>query len=1130
MALLTQSTIDKIKDASITQVIGSFIKLTKKGNSSTGCCPFHNEKTPSFNVNEVKGFYKCFGCGVSGDALEYVMKQKNQTFYEACVTIAEITGITLEYEPQEITPEQKIALSETKQQEKVLLFAIDIYKDLLHKLPENHKARLWLRQRGFTTGMIDKWHIGWGGTDWKDISTPIINAGYYDTAISIGLIKKKEETSNVYDVYRSRIIFPITDKRGRFIGLGGGYIKIDEKDSFQIPKYVNPCASSLYNKSIVLYGLAKAIDGIKEIGYANLVEGYMDVITAHRFGLINTIGSCGTAFTIEQMLLLKNYTKHIVLSGDNDKAGIIATKKHIPELLKLDFKVDVRIYGAKDLDEYFTKGLEAHKYNTNPENTKQQWIDWLKANLKEDYKIECIDHGKISDAIYWLAEEIWPKDEEVHLRAKAKAQILELLSNIKNDFIREGYLEVLTKRYKWKAADTKKQFSEVMANSLTITQVSANSEDIDNESVDSIKFFPWMSDEDKKEFMMNGYTPINRKDSKGRIICGLYTFNQDRRVEITNFVIKPLFRVEAGRDSRYISRIDNGYKNTVIDIPARVYPSVEQFQGECVSFGGSFLIYGSKNQWLRIATDLLHKYPPCIEVNELGWQKRGNFFSYVDCVYLPGKGLEKLDEWGIVKHDDTNYLISAGSEAYRKLQEIGKDPYENLRFLTYKKSPVSFEQWAKMMHRVYGQKGIVGVAYALLTIYKDLVFDVDNNCPHLYAYGEPSSGKSKWAESITAIFYFRRAAFNLNSGTDFAFFSYMSLFANCPSHLNEFDIEVIKLEWFQAIKGAYDGEGRERGKIGVKNATEIQKILSTLILTGQKLVTDDDNSVVSRSLIEGFSTDNNRTEEDKKAYDELKDWERLGMNSMLLEVLVHRDTMVKNYKETLNNLLSKWRKDKPNARDINQRILLNWAQLATGYSMIGKFITFPQPDAEFKEYCYKQAIYWSDFIRKSDTLSEFWRTIEYLANKPEMDKDAIKEGWDYLIQELMQVSIRNNQLDEVKNFPSHTKVLFLRLNNIYPLFQLAFKSKYGKTAMTMENLLHYLKSRPYFLGPVKQKKFKRIVMHSHKVDGVISTKQEQEERVTSCFAFLFEQLELDIGRNMGVEEEKPPEDNSLPFP
>ena len=499
-------------------------------------------------------------------------------------------------------------------------------------------------------------------------------------------------------------------------------------------------------------------------------------------------------------------------------------------------------------------------------------------------------------------------------------------------------------------------------------------------------------------------------------------------------------------------------------------------------------------------------------------------------MYLPGKGLEKLDDWGIVKHDDINYLISAGSEAYRKLQESGKDPYENQRFLTYKQSPVNFETWGKQMQKVYGQKGIVGIAYAILTIFKDLVFDVDNNCPHLYAYGEPSSGKSKWAESITAIFYYRRAAFNLNSGTDFAFFSYMSLFANCPSHLNEFDIEVIKLEWFEAIKGAYDGEGRERGKYGMKNATEIQKILSTLILTGQKLVTDNDNSVVSRSLIESFSTDNDRTEQQKKDYDTLKDWERMGMNSILLEVLHHRAVMEKEYKGTLNDLLSQWRKDKPNARDINQRILQNYAHLATGYTIIGKFIVFPQGESDFKEYCYTQAIYWSQFIRRSDTLSVFWRTVEFLANKDYHEPMSIKEGWDYVIEEVVEIIVRpTREKEELRKFNTPTKILFLRLNNVYPLFMNDYKSKHGKVAMTMENLLHYIKSRPYYLGPIKQKKFTRIIQESKKVKEntgfgeteKIENKQREEMRITSCYAFVFDALEIDIGKNVEELEELP---------
>jgi DNA primase len=264
-------------------------------------------------------------------------------------------------------------------------------------------------------------------------------------------------------------------------------------------------------------------------------------------------------------------------------------------------------------------------------------------------------------------------------------------------------------------------------------------------------------------------------------------------------------------------QISNGWRKAVLDVPAKSIPSIDQFQAFTVS-EGNFLIFGGKAQWLRIASDLLQKFPRCIELKNLGWQPAG-FFAYVDKIFTPGHGLAELDNWGIYyehsRHPSqnrgkrrgaapaVNYLIPASCEAYRQLQQTGEDPYENDRHLSYNVSPVTFTRWAQQMHTVFHEKGTVGIAAVILSLFRDIIFDVDNNCPHIYAFGEPSSGKSKWAESITAVFFHRRSAFNLNSGTDFAFFSYMQRYRNTPAHLNEFDIEVIKPEWFQAIKGVF---------------------------------------------------------------------------------------------------------------------------------------------------------------------------------------------------------------------------------------------------------------------------------------------------------------------------------------
>ena len=631
---------------------------------------------------------------------------------------------------------------------------------------------------------------------------------------------------------------------------------------------------------------------------------------------------------------------------------------------------------------------------------------------------------------------------------------------------------------------------------------------------------------------MNGYLPINKK-IKGKPLVGYFSFSGGTKTEITNFIVNPLFHVYAGVESRFLLQIYNGYRHAVLDVPARSIPSIDQFQANTVA-EGNYIIFGAKPQWLRIASDLLQQFPRCIEIRNLGWQSF-SFFAFVDKIYIQGHGLKDLDNWGIIKIKDENFLIPASCEAYRQLKHTGEDPYENDRHLTYKESPVSFTKWSLQMQRVYRQQGIVAIASVILSLFRDLVFDVDNNCPHLYAFGEPSSGKSKWAESITAAFFYKRPAFNLNSGTDFAFFSYMQRYTNCPAHLNEFEIEVIRPEWFEAIKGIFDGEGREKGKAnagaGSRNRTEIMKVRSVLILTGQKLITANDNSVVTRSIIEAFSLRDDLSEEDKQAYTELKDWEGQGLSSMLVELLHHREHFQKNYKDSVNEQLSTWRKEKKDARALNQRILQNYAHLATGYNLISRLIALPQESEEFTEYCYKQSRRWSQFIRNSDTLSEFWRTLEFLVSE-----QAVTEGWDFKIEEVIEVKVRVNRDEEMpQRFEKPVKVLFLRLNNVHKLFQTAFRNRTGKEAMSIDNMLHYFSSRKYFIGPVKKKVFKRYTFHNETknlggISGgthVVTDKREQKQE-SSCYAFLYDELDLEI-EVLGSTETLETNDE-LPFP
>jgi hypothetical protein len=361
---------------------------------------------------------------------------------------------------------------------------------------------------------------------------------------------------------------------------------------------------------------------------------------------------------------------------------------------------------------------------------------------------------------------------------------------------------------------------------------------------------------DVKQAKEHGFSPVRDfKDGKIKRL-GYYGYNpaEKQHSEITNFTIQPIFHIKAGKESRFLIQVDNGYKTSVLDLDSKSMYSIEAIQGHLVG-EGNYYIFGSKLQFLRVASKLMQDFRECFEIKSLGWQRYG-FYAFVNGIYVPGSGMHELDEWGVYELEKQHYLIPAASAVYKKLNNTEDDPYENDRPMTHISSNLPLNKWCALMQRVYGNSGTTGIAYCFLTAFRDIAFSIDNNFPHLYAFGERSSGKSKWAESLSRFFFNNRTAFNLNSGTDFAFFSYMGRFKNAIATLNEFDEQVIRDDWFQSIKGIFDGESRQRGSMTSRNKVEIMKVESGIMLIGQFLVTKDDNSVVTRSIIESFSERN----------------------------------------------------------------------------------------------------------------------------------------------------------------------------------------------------------------------------------------------------------------------------------
>lgn len=1061
---ITEDSVQKIRDSSITQVVSSYLQLDRHGKAR---CPFHDEKSASFKVTEAKGMFKCFGCGQGGDVIEFVRTMDKLDFIEAVQKIATITGENLEYE--EIQDEEQYVQQKAEKDrlKETLRLATETYRKNLWDLPDSDPVLTYLQDRQVTRDDISDWQIGWSGTQWKLLTGPFIQKGLYELSSKLGLIRRSASGDSNFDGYRSRLTLPIANQKGEVVGLAGRWFELDPADAGKnYPKYINPPENEIYHKSQVLFGLSRAQKAISKNGKVFLVEGYFDVIAMHKNGNQNTVASCGTALTSQQVSLLKRFTDHVVVLRDGDAAGIKAAHRDIPILLKNDFKVDIALLPIDQDPDKFIQSLPAEQ--------KGHGIDSLLT---------------ITDGFLWLVSALIDPFVDDNFRlGNSKGQVLELLSKFPNAFARETYLASLIKKYKWPRSDTQKQLS------LLIDQQKKTEHEPDDTHVG--KMPKWM---DQGEFMKNGFCTVN--DGKR---TGYYTFNSSGQVEITNFIITPLFHDYAGKDSRHLIQIDNGYHKAVLDIESSALVSIDLLQKYVVS-EGAFIIYGQKMQMLRIANTLLNNFTKCIRIKFLGWHESG-FFAFVDVIYVPGQGLINLDQWGIAKHKEKNYLVPAASAAYKELQKTDEDPFESDRVLTHINSQITFSFWGALMKRVYADKGVVAIAYVILTIFRDIVFNIDNNCPHLYAYGERSSGKSKWAESIAAVFFHNRSAFNLNSGTDYAFFLYMQRFKNCPALLNEFDEKVIKPEWFQVLKGAFDGEGRQKGIMGTKNQTEIMKINSTLVLMGQFIVTMDDNSIISRSIIEGFN-EVNRSDEDKAKYNELKSLEEKGMSSLVCEILQYREEFKVRYRDRFNEILSQWRENtNTDAKEFNQRIMQNWCHLYTCYDLISKHIQLPETNGTFERYCEKNGLQWSRFLRSSDILSEFWGTFAFLVNQ-----GIVEEGWDFRIETVIQVRIRDSgdtESERTLSFTEPKKVLFLRMKLFHKHYELSYKNRTGKPAMTLQNLYHYMRSRKYYIGASKQNRFKRSVSEYSK---------KPEETITSSDVFFLDQLDLDIENNLDLE-------------
>jgi len=365
----------------IVKTIGEYVRLKRVGSTPRymGLCPFHNEKTPSFSVHMSHQFFKCFGCGVGGDVIKFVMEMERISFMEALKLLAERNGIAMpkrEYSD----PESKLRGALMEMHETA---AAAFQKNLTAS--SGAEARNYLDGRGVSPEQISEFGLGLSDASGQQVIR-MLEPRFAPEQLEVsGLVMKRQDGTGFFDRFRGRLMFPIHNESGKIIGFGGRALRSGDE-----PKYLNSPETALYHKSHVLYNLHRAKDAVRKADFAVLVEGYMDVIGVYSASVRNVVASCGTALTNTQVRALKKHSGRIVVNFDPDAAGANAAERSIQMLLDEGFQVRVlELEGDLDPDEYVKReGAEAYRSRLEK---APSYFHWLADRARKKFDMRSVE-------------------------------------------------------------------------------------------------------------------------------------------------------------------------------------------------------------------------------------------------------------------------------------------------------------------------------------------------------------------------------------------------------------------------------------------------------------------------------------------------------------------------------------------------------------------------------------------------------------------------------------------------------------------------------------------------------------------------------------------------------------------
>lgn len=1071
--MIQQEFIDRLLDrADIVDVVRrGGVELRKSGAGLVACCPFHNERTPSFHVSPSRQTWHCFGqCQEGGNAIGFVMRREGVGFPEAVRRLAAMYGMEME-EREETAQEQSARLRKDRLRS-ILQGAQEFYAACLRGADDAARAARSYAEGRWGADYCAEAGVGYAPASWDAMARHAREMGWPDDLlVEVGLLRRGEKDGRVFDFFRDRIVIPIRSRSCQVVG----FTARDMGGDPHSPKYLNSPSSEVYKKGEMVWGLDTACHEAARQGKFYVVEGAADAMKMQAAGIDNAVAPLGGALTESQLRLLGKTARGVCLINDADPprpleadpekrwgAGIAYVIRNGETALRCGLDVSVRELpcgegGQKqDPGSFFTSA------------------DMLRRLPEEDF-------------ITWAAGKLFSKDDAPAAQTAVVRRVAGMLACLSDGMRLEMILPDVAKRLK----GTRREWLRSLVSKLRWEGQNAARKREEGVDLRQYGFY-------EERGAGDGYGYWAQTEKGGD-------------VQWSNFTMRPLFHIRSEDKPLRLFYLKNERgREDIVEMTMEDLNSPAKFRAK-IEGVGNYLWMGSDRDMVRLKRYLYDQTETAQVVRQLGWSAAGGFYAWGNGIWQDGS-FTPADEFGIVRLDGKNWYIPAASRLY------ASDPlsFERERkFVHLRLQEVRPGEYLQKFADVYGDNGRVGLMYWVASLFRDIVVSHTDKFPILDLFGPKGSGKSQMAAALMSFFVTGYKAPNIQSATPAALSYEVAATSNALCHIDEYknDIDARRIDF---LKGLYDGAGRMKMGGAGFDRVEMTSVRTGIVLSGQELPTAD-IALFHRCVFLSFPK-SEFTPDEKKRFDDLRAVQRLGLSSVTLEVLSLRKKVEAAFRDTYAAVTADINREL-RGESVETRLLENWAKILAAFRCVDESLRWPMDYAGMLPKVTAMLRRQNKMSGAGNELSKFWEMVQYLH-----DEGRIYEEGDYQIRAQGSVETDTGR----REFPRPARVLYLNPSRVFALYKMAMLHT-GSKPLPEDALREYLKNSPAYLGR-KNARFKFIIDGmEQKVRDPAPGQDSHKYSPRRAMLFNYDTVTAQHGISLESEAARPAQADPLPF-